>query len=568
MSFLFRYLIGLGVFYWIFFAQFACKESSVAQSQPNIILIVGDDMGFSDLGCFGGEIHTPHLDTLAAKGLRFTQFYNGARCCPTRASLLTGLYPHQAGVGHMVNDRGTPAFQGDLSDRAVTIAEVLQRAGYATYMSGKWHVTPYVIENPAKDNWPRQRGFDKFFGMISGAGSFYDPRSLAMDNDYVAPREGFYSTTDFTDYAIQCIDEHDDSKPFFLYLSYMAAHWPLQAPHDAIKPYQGRYDMGWDSIRLQRMEKMRQLGVIEKNWEMSPRDTFIKEWDSQIADKEWETANMEVYAAMITLMDQGIGQIVSTLQSKDMFDNTLILFLQDNGACAEELDWVSTDSDKSELRPLDPDQVQTKMIPHFTRDGIPIKLMKDAWPGPPDGYTAYGLNWANVSNTPFREYKHWVHEGGIASPLIAHWPKGIKDPGRLDHVPTHIIDIMATCADISGASYPIEFKGKEVVPMEGHTLAPIFSGSSFSREALYWEHEGNRAIRMGKWKLVSSASKTNSFIWDKEESLDMKYWELYDMEQDRTELHNLAEKNPEIVSLMADKWLRWARRTGAIPRPK
>ncbi len=534
---------------------------------PNILLIMGDDMGYSDLGCYGSEINTPILDGLAAEGLRFTQFYNTARCCPTRASLLTGLYPQQAGVGHMVNDRGTPAFRGDLSNKAVTIAEALKGAGYATYMSGKWHVTPYVIENPDKHNWPRQRGFDKFFGMISGAGSLYDPRSLAEDNAYVAPREGFYCTTDFTNYAIKCIDEHETEQPFFLYVSYTAAHWPMHAPAEAIAKYKGRYDEGWDALRAERYERMKEMGLIKPEWELTPRDSFVKAWEDEVPDREWEIANMEVYAAMVELMDEGIGQIVQRLKEKSLYENTLIFFLQDNGACAEELDWVAAQPDEKDLQPMEPGALQTKMIPTITRDGKPVKVMKDAWPGPPESYTAYGLDWANASNTPFREYKHWVHEGGISTPLIVHWPAGIDSKGEFRSEPSHLIDIMATCVDVSGGKYPTEYNNESIIPMEGQSLVPVFSNRMLDREAIYWEHEGNRAVRMGKWKLISKASKRHSFVWDKIGELPIHQWELFDMENDRTEMHDVAANHPELVAEMADRWLKWGKRTGILPRP-
>lgn len=541
------------------------KESFIP---PNIILIMGDDMGFSDLGCYGGEIRTPNLDRLAANGLRFTQFYNGARCCPTRASLLTGLYPQQAGVGHMMNDRGTPAFKGDLSDQAVTIAEVLKQGGYSTYMSGKWHVTPYVVENPDKKNWPRQRGFDKFFGMISGAGSLYDPRSLAEDNEYVAPREGFYCTTDFTDYAIRCIEDHSSDHPYFLYLSYTAAHWPMHAPADEVAKYKGHYDEGWDAMRSQRYERMQEMGLIDENWTLTPRDSFVEPWSDSIPDRNWELANMEVYAAMVDIMDLEIGRLVSTLESRGELENTLVLFLQDNGACAEELNWVDEQPFTEDQPPMEPGALQTEMVPPITRDGKVIKVMRDGWPGPPDGYTAYGLNWANASNTPFREYKHWVHEGGIATPLIVHWPAGFSARGEFRHEPTHLIDIMATCVEVAKAKYPNEHEGKPILPLEGVSLNPVFQNEPLDREAIYWEHEGNRAVRMGKWKLISKANKTQSFIWDKVDELNPEQWELFGMDADRTEMNDLSSEHPELVQQMADMWLAWGKRTGIIPRPQ
>ncbi len=542
-------------------------EKSSTMPPPNIVLIMADDMGYSDIGCYGGEIRTPHLDKLAAHGLRFTQFYNTARCCPTRASLLTGLYPQQAGIGHMVNDRGTPAFKGDLSKRAVTIAEALKGAGYSTYMSGKWHVTPYVIEEPEKHNWPLQRGFDRFFGMISGAGSLYDPRSLTAENEYVAPREGFYCTTDFTNYAIQCIDEHQRSNPFFLYLSYTAAHWPMHAPAEAVAKYKGAYDRGWDVLRRERYQRMKKMGLINPDWPLSPRDSFVAPWSNDIPDRDWELANMEVYAAMVELMDAGIGRVVDALKVKGIFENTLIFFLQDNGACAEELQWVSGEMAAEDLKPMSPGQLQTKMIPTITRDGKPVKVMRDAWPGPPDGYTAYGLNWANASNTPFREYKHWVHEGGISTPLIVHWPARISDQGALRSVPSHLIDIMSTCVDVGGGAYPANYDGHEIIPMEGKSLVPVFDRDTLDRQAIYWEHEGNRAVRMGKWKLISKASKKHSFIWDQVDKLPLEHWELFDMDADRTELNDVSDQHLELVKQMASMWQQWAVRSGSVPRP-
>jgi len=534
---------------------------------PNIIIIMGDDMGFSDIGAYGGEINTPNLNLLAANGLRYTQFYNTARCCPTRASLLTGLYPQQAGVGHMLEDRGTPGYQGDLSKEAVTIAEVLKEAGYTTYMSGKWHITPYMVDNPDKSNWPRQRGFDKFFGMISGAGSFYDPRSLTEENQYVAPGDDFYATNNFTNKAVHYILEHDSEKPYFLYVAYTAAHWPLQAPANEVSKYKGYYDHGWDELRQQRYQRLKQMGIVDEDWSLTPRDSLVMEWSEDVPDRNWEIANMEVYAAMIDIMDQGIGQIVEALKTTGEFDNTLILFLQDNGACAEELDWVRPQPEPTNLPPLPPDQPQTKMIPYVTRDGKPVKIMKDAWPGPPESYTAYGRNWANASNTPFREYKHWVHEGGISTPLIAHWPERIKSGGAFRDVPSHLIDIMATCVDVASATYPSSYQGHNITPLEGKSLVPTFYGNQLEQRAIFWEHEGNRAVRKGKWKLISKADRANSSNWDKIEELPMDYWELFDMQQDRTELNNVAADHPEIVKDMSRLWMKWARRAGAMPRP-
>ncbi len=561
--------IKLRTIYFLLFLL-CFKSQLIGQTnkqQPNIIIIMGDDMGYSDIGSYGGEINTPNLDRLATNGLRFTQFYNTARCCPTRASLLTGLYPHQAGMGHMVYDRGTPAYRGDLSFNAVTIAEVLKQAGYDTYLSGKWHVTPYVVEDPDKSNWPKQRGFDKFFGIISGAGSYYDPLSLTLENDYIAPHEDFYATTEFTDYAVKYIQEHNTSKPFFLYVPYTAAHWPMHAPADEVEKYKGAYDTGWDNVRTKRFNKLKEMGLIDPNWKLTPRDPLVDAWNEDIPDKEWEIANMEVYAAMIDIMDQGIGKILKTLESKGELENTLILYLQDNGACAEDLSWKKPVPYDSVIRPMEPGELQTKGMPDRTRDGRPVKKMKDGWPGPDDGYTAYGRNWANASNTPFREYKHWVHEGGIATPLIVHWPEGIRSKqGSLIETPAHLIDIMATCVEVSAAKYPSEYKGNSITPLEGKSLLPLFNHTPIKERELFWEHEGNRAVRSGKWKLVSKVS--NVAYKNAPEELPIDQWELFDMELDRTETNNLASTYPEVVKDLSKKWLLWAKHTGVLPFPR
>ena len=529
--------------------------------RPNIIVIMSDDMGYSDIGCYGSEIETPTLDRLAAGGLRFSQFYNMARCCPTRASLLTGLHPHQAGMGHMTGaPKGRPeAWQGNLSHRAVTIAEVLRSAGYATYMCGKWHVTACEHAGDPQDNWPLQRGFERFYGTITGAGSFYDPVTLTRDNRMITPDNDpeyrpkrFYYTDAISDNAVRFIADHAVRRggtPFFLYVAYTAAHWPMHAPEESIAKYRGRYDNGYEPIRRGRFERLKKLGLIDPAWTLSPQ---FGDW-SRVEHKAWEARCMEVYAAMINRMDEGIGRIVAELEARKLLDDTMILFLQDNGGCAEPLgredraEWHLKD-----LRPLGPDDLQTRIWPPMqTRDGRPLLGGPGVMPGGPDTYVAYGQAWANVSNTPFREYKHWVHEGGIATPLIAHWPKGIRRRGQIEHQPGQVIDIMATCVELAGAHYPTEHGGNRILPLEGVSLAPAFTGDPIRREALYWEHEGNRAIRIGKWKLVARGPAGP--------------WELYDMQRDRTELHDLAARQLRRVAEMAAKWEAWARRTGVLP---
>jgi len=521
--------------------------------RPNIVLIMADDMGYSDIGCYGGEINTPNLNGLAAKGLRFTQFYNTARCCPTRAALMTGLYQHQAGVGHMMGDYGYDAYRGDLNNNCVTIAEVLKQAGYSTYMSGKWHVTKHIKPEGPRHNWPRQRGFDRFFGTIHGAGSFYDPNSLTRDNTQIVPDDGFYYTNAISDNAVKFVGEHkarSGEEPFFLYVPYTAPHWPMHALPEDIAKYKGRYDGGWDALRAERHRRMIKMGLVRKDSEITPRDEGVPAW-ADAKDKEWFARRMEVYAAMVDNLDQGVGHIIAELKKTGDFENTLIFFLADNGGCAEEYGSKgAARPDPSKpvvLKPMGADELQTRMQPTHARDGRPVRTGYGVMPGPADTYIAYGKAWANASNTPFRRYKHWVHEGGISTPLIAHWPAQIKSRGKLRHQPGHLIDIMATCVAVSLAEYPSKYKGNGITPMEGRSLVPAFDSEPIEREAIYWEHEGNRAVRQGKWKLVSRYPGE---------------WELYDLEADRTELNDLAQKHPAKLAQLKSLYESWAKRCG------
>lgn len=539
-------------------------------AKPNIILIMSDDMGWSDLGCFGSEIATPNIDALAKRGVRFTQFYNTARCCPTRASLLTGLYAHQAGIGHMMEDRGSDAYRGDLNRRCVTIAEVLKPSGYRTYMAGKWHVTKET--NPkndaARSNWPLQRGFDRFYGTIHGAGSFFDPNSLVRDNSLISPfadseykPKDFYYTDAIADHATRFVNEHArDHKldPFFMYVAYTAPHWPMHAKEAEMAKYKGKYDAGYDSIRAARLERLKSMGMLDPTSELSPQSGGA--W-GKVADREFELRCMEVFAAMIDSLDQGVGRLVAELERTKQLDNTLILFLQDNGGCAEGMGRgaVLPASRQRAAEPSQPtlaaDYLQPDMVPKQTRDGFPVRQGMGVLPGAADTYHGYGQAWANVSNTPFREYKHWVHEGGISTPLVAHWPAGIPVArhSALESQPAHLIDLMATCVSLAQASYPKEFQGESIQPMEGVNLAPAFSGLPLNRsQPIFWEHEGNRAIRDGDWKLVSKHPDG---------------WELYNIATDRTEGDNVASKNPDRVKAMSEQWQAWADRVGVKPWP-
>jgi len=490
--------------------------------RPNILVVLADDMGYSDIGCYGGEIPTPNIDRLANEGLRFTQFYNAARCCPTRASLLTGLYPHQAGMGGMVsfpdNPRPPGPYQGYLNNQCVTIAEALRPTGYKTYMSGKWHV------GEAPDHWPRQRGFDRYWGLISGASSYWEildqpgrSRVMAEDDTPFTPEPGdFYMTDDTTDHAVKCLREHDTSKPFFQYLSYTAPHWPLHAWPEDIARYEGRYLSGWDRLREERFERMRALGILDQRWPLSPRDSEVPPWDD-IEDKEWWAHLMAVYAAMMDRMDQGIGRVMDTLREIGEDENTLVLFLSDNGGCHESVAGRNLH---------DPDSVV----------------------GERGSYLGYKRPWANASNTPFRLFKHWIHEGGIATPLVARWPAQIRGGGNLTGQTGHIVDFMPTFLEMAGAEYPETHQGQPVTPHAGRSLLPIFRGEE--REAhprIYWEHMNNRAVRAGDWKLVSTKDDT---------------WELYNLAEDRTELNNLIETEAERAETLLAQYDSWAERVG------
>jgi arylsulfatase len=504
--------------------------------RPNIVLILVDDMGFSDIGCYGSEIETPNIDRLASQGVRFTQFYSCARCCPSRASLLTGLYPHQAGIGHMVDQAGpAPGYVNDLSPRSRTIAQVLKGAGYQTGMAGKWHVTPVTQSH---HNWPLQRGFDRYYGIIHGAADYFNPVTLTLGND-PAPATGpdYYLTDAIGDYAVRYLDEFSRRPdPFFLYTAFTAPHWPLHARPDDIRKYEGRYRKGWDAVREERHARQLQLGMLSRRWDLTARDARIPAW-KDAPGQAWQSRRMEVYAAMVRRMDQNVGRILGKLTETGRERNTLVLFMSDNGGCAEEVapDWKGLH------------------IPKTTRDGRPVRVgnVPTVMPGTQDTFQSYGVPWANASNTPFRLYKHWVHEGGISSPLLMRWPEKIAPRRTWTSAPGHFIDVMATCVDVSGAKYPPDSGSEGAIPLEGRSLLPLATHSASAAErSLFWEHEGNKAMRRGPWKLVR------------------KYpgeWELYNMESDRTELTDLAAKDPARSREMAAAWQAWADRAGVLP---
>ena len=519
-------------------------------SRPNIVLIMVDDMGFSDIGCYGSEIATPNLDRLARGGVVFTQMYNTSRCCPTRASILTGLHPHQAGVGDMTGDWGHPGYRGHLNDRCVTIAEALRPAGYRTFMSGKWHVGgSYDRQHP--ETWtagdaghptPCQRGFDEHYGTYLGAGNYFNPPTLALNGRYVEADGGdFYYTDAISDHACRFIRKAaGDAQPFFLYVAHVAPHWPLHARPEDIALYRGRYACGWDAVRTARHERLKGAGLLDARWPISPRDPQAPPWDDlPPGEKDMQDARMAVYAAQLHRMDLGVGRLLDTLDECGLADNTLVMFLSDNGGCHEFIDHRGSWKDRLAMP---------------TRSGRPM-VMGDApgvYPGPEETYQSYNVPWANASNTPFRLYKHWVHEGGIATPLIVRAPGGAGRGGAVTHTLGHVIDILPTCLDAAGASYPAEHGGRAVTPTEGQSLLPYVRGRRGDdlERTLFWEHEGNRAVRKGRWKLVARHKGP---------------WELYDTIEDRTELNDLAAAKPDTVRDMTRMYDEWAATHDVLP---
>ena len=516
----------------VLFSVVALVADATAADRPNIIVIMVDDMGFSDIGPYGSEIPTPHLDSLAADGVKFSQFYNTGRCCPTRATLLTGLYSHQAGIGWMTTDQGQPGYRGQLNDQCVTIAEVLGEAGYFTAMTGKWHVG----FNHGVTPWGR--GFQRSLNLPAGGlhfsnqtgpkgktQLFLNGEEVSRDDPQFNPP--WYGSDLWTDQGIQFIDEAiQRDKPFFWYLAHVAPHFPCMAPEETIAKYRGRYMKGWDRLREERYARQIETGLIDESWQLEPRPDEIPAWDSLSAEEQTRYDDMmAIYAAMIEEVDKNIGKLVHALRERGRLDNTLILFLADNGGNAEA--------------------------------GVKGKYIGDQ-PGDPHSDVFIGRCWAHLNNTPFRKYKHYNHEGGTATPLIAHWPAAVKPrTGKDDWIdrPTHVIDLMATCVDLAQAHYPKTVDDRPIVAMQGQSLKPLLTeDGEFSERPLSWEHEGNAAIRVGDRKLVRSGMRGK--------------WELFDLKADRTEQHDLAAKHPRQVRELTQQWRAWATRSNVLPKPE
>lgn len=518
-----------------------CCTVSRGDPRPNILYMVADDLGFSDLGCYGGEIDTPILDSLASGGVRLTQFYNTGRCCPSRAAILTGQYPHRVGLGHMTtNDLGQPGYRGVVSGEAKTIAELLRPAGYRCFMSGKWHLGT---------SDPTRHGFEEFYGTLVSAKRFFDADHLIRLPADRQPRSysdgAFYATDAVTDHALDFLDlaRETPDQPWFLYLAYNAPHFPLHAPRDEILKYADRYSSGWDRLRAERLSRMKQLGIVPENTELSARSQWRNygetkigvnpAWSSLPEDRRHDLARrMAIYAAMVDRLDQQIGRIVVDLKDKGEFENTLIVFTSDNGACFE---WD----------PFGFDIVSSNQ--NILHRGEQLDSM-----GGPGTFHSVGSGWANASNTPWRLYKHFNHEGGIASPGIVHWPARLsKQAGAIHPWPAHIIDLLPTALRVANAKYDgkLQLPGTDLVAqLEQAQLQP-----GPSERTLFFEHQGNRAVRRGKWKLVA---------------LDDEPWELYDIDVDRVEMQDLAQRRPSLVQELSEAWDQWADENQVTPLPK
>ncbi|OOG77902.1 arylsulfatase [Algoriphagus sp. A40] len=499
------------LFLTLLFLLFLTKEEKTSE-KPNIVLILADDLGWSDIGSYGSEVETPNLDWLAENGVRFTQMYNTAKCNPSRAALLTGLYAQQVGY--------EASYLQPLKN-GITLGELLQSAGYRTLWSGKHHGFDH----------PMDRGFDRYFGLKEGASNHFNPGPKRENEPQPAqkrpdrpfyedrklyqpfsPPQGYYSTDYFTKYALQWLEEYkDEEKPFFIFLAYTAPHDPLMAWPEDIAKYQGKYAEGYEAIRQRRFEKQKQLGIIDEN-NILTEATHVP-WTS-LSDslRKAEEQKMEVYAAMIDRMDQKIGEIIQKLRAQGKLENTVFIFLSDNGSSAEM-----------------------------------VNLPGDGKIGTVGHWTSLGPDWANVGNTPLRFYKNYSFEGGIKTPLIISWPKGLGHQNDVNPFPAHLIDILPTLAELAGADYPTEYNGKSVLPAEGQSLLPAIRGEKSLREKpIFWEWSVGRAVRKGDWKLVTHGKNAP--------------WELYNLKTDPSEIQNVISKHPETAKELEILFYDWKKR--------
>ncbi|WP_299556351.1 arylsulfatase [Seonamhaeicola sp.] len=533
-----------------------CKEKQeTLNKKPNVLFVLLDDLGYSDLGCYGGEINTPNIDNLGINGIRYESIYNSARCCPSRAALMTGLYPPQAGIANFTTNKPRknqgPAYLGHLRDDCVTLGEVLKSQGYGTYYVGKWHM--HEKTDPVK------RGFDEFYGYDMGyAQDQWDPNAYIRKPEEKAkeidkPEGAFYATDVFNEYALEFLNQARDKKeePWFLFLSHSSPHFPVQAPKESVDKYFDTYMKGWDRLREERYENLKNVGLIEREsrWTLTGRATVPVDRDivangfSGEQNPAWETLDidrqrdlarrMATFAAMVEHVDKGVGQIVDYLKKTGQFENTIIMITSDNGACYE---WG----------PFGFDGPSRKGITTVHK-GDSLNVV-----GQRGTYSSYGSAWANMCNTPLKLYKHFTHEGGVASPFIVHWPNEIDEKaGSWVRERTHLIDIMPTLCDITGATYPETFKDNAIQPMEGVSLVNTFKHEPLDKRPIYFSHFGAKAVVEGDWKAV----------WGKNMPYEIE-WELYNLKEDRCETKDLAKEYPEKVEKFAAMWDDYSERVG------
>lgn len=545
-------------------AGLGCFSLIRADERPNVVILFADDLGYSDIGCFGGEIDTPNLDRLAAGGLRITQFYNAGRCCPARASLLTGLYPHQAGIGMMVYRNWGEGYLGRLNQRCVTFGQVLGEAGYRTMMAGKWHA------GHLPDSRPEVRGFDQFTGVYLHIDSYWKvlrncdiyrdgqlliPADETPRNPY-HPEQEFYTTDFFTDVAVDYIERAlcaTDKQPFLMHVCYNSPHFPLEAPDELIEKYRGRYMVGWNRLRQEKFSRMKQMGLLPAKQRLPQvratvpvrveglpfRDLTdgdpLPNWDELSREDQLELDfRRAIYAAQVERMDQNIGRIIECLKERNALDNTVVMFFSDNG-CSGELGLFGMNWGK------------------YTRENYTEWRKASGWS------ISQGQCWASYSNTPFRKYKQYVHEGGIASPFIVHWPAGIRDGGKIvgDRV-FHLVDVMPTLCDLAGTTYPERFQDRTIVPTPGVSMLPCWKGtdSDPSSRTLFWQHLDHSAVRQGDWKLVTLNDRGSTD------------WELYNLSEDRSETDNVIADHPALAAQLQAKWHAWAEQADVLPFPE
>ncbi|MFC4991609.1 arylsulfatase [Rubritalea tangerina] len=514
-----------------------------SEQKPNIILIMLDDMGYSDLGCYGGEIETPNIDKLAANGTRFSQFYNAGRCCPTRASMLTGLYPHRSGVGHMASrDYGFKGYIGELRQETPTVAENLKAAGYDTWMAGKWHLSINFNHSGPKYNWPKQRGFDEFYGTLIAAGSQWDPITLTHGNDAAGPvpaDQDYYYTEALTNKALTWMqNQKEKDTPFFLYMAYTAPHWPLHARQEVIEKYKKRYLAGYEAIRSARIKRLHSEGLLPNSATLTPPHPDITPWKDE-PNREWQASRMAAYAAMIDQVDTSVGKLIEQLKADGELENTLILVLSDNGSS-------SLEHPNGKIGSTGAPWTTMRYVPVHTRDKR-VVISGDVVgvePGPEDTYGGCGVAWANVNNTPFRLFKRYAHEGGVCTPMIVHWPKQLPNKNAIVHTPAHVIDFLPTILDAAGTKHLSSRAGKPSLSLDGLSLLPLLKHQTpLPQRVIGFEHAGNKGLRSGDWKIVAENGKD---------------WELYNLHNDRTEAQNLAQSHPEKLRELSTLYSQWA----------